>query len=57
VQKLILISILIASVAIPVAAAREPQPRLALRKAAWWTFAAIVAYAIAVVFVYPRFLG
>jgi hypothetical protein len=57
VQKLILMSILVLSIALPVRAAAEPRPGLALRKAVWWMVAAIVGYTFAVVFVYPRFVG
>ncbi len=56
-QKIILFAILVMTVAIPVAAAREPRPGLALRKAVWWMLAGMLLYLAAVLFVYPRFVG
>lgn len=56
-QKVILMSILAVSIIVPAIAAQERNPRLALRKALVWTVAGIFAYVIAVLFVYPRFLG
>jgi len=56
-QKFVLMSILAISVIVPAIAAREPNPRLALRKALVWTVLGIFGYVIAVVFVYPRLLG
>ncbi|MGC4121435.1 MAG: hypothetical protein QM765_44035 [Myxococcales bacterium] len=52
--KLILASVLFASVAIPIHAARDPNPRRGLRKALWQTLIFDVVYALAVLFVYPR---
>jgi hypothetical protein len=55
--KLILLSIVAVTVAVPAIAAREPRPKRALRQAIGWTLIGIVAYALAVIFVYPRFLS
>lgn len=54
--KLLLISILIASVVIPMAASRAATPRLALRRTTWWMIAGICVYVFAVVFVFPRLM-
>ncbi len=54
-QKLILVSILAITIAIPTVAARDPDPRRALRKAVTWTLVGIVAYTLSVIFIYPRF--
>lgn len=56
-QKIILISILAMTVALPAAAAREPRPFLALRRAVWWMLAANLLYVLTVMFVYPRLVG
>jgi hypothetical protein len=56
-QKIVLISILVMTVAVPAAAAKELRPYFALRKAVWWMLAAILFYVLAVIFVYPRFVG
>jgi len=52
--KLLLASVLLATVAIPVAAARDPDPRRGLERALWQTLLFDAAYALAVLFVYPR---
>jgi predicted membrane channel-forming protein YqfA (hemolysin III family) len=56
-QKLILLSILVITVAVPVIAARDANPRRGLRKALSWTAVGVVTYTLAVVFIYPRLLG
>lgn len=56
-QKVILMSILALSIIAPAIAARERNPRLALRKVLVWTVIGIFGYVLAVLFVYPRFLG
>jgi hypothetical protein len=56
-QKIVLISIVIMTFAIPAAAAAERKPHFALRKVVWWMLAAILLYDLAVVFIYPRFMG
>lgn len=55
-QKLILVSMAIMTIAVPIAAARTPSPHLALRRTVWWTVAAVCGYVAAVVLVYPRVL-
>jgi len=55
VQKLILVSILALPVILPAVAAREPNPRRALRKLLAWSAVGLLAYLLAVVFLYPRF--
>jgi hypothetical protein len=54
-QKLILVSILVMTIAIPAVAAREKDPRRALRKAVTWTLVGIVVYTLSVIFIYPQF--
>ncbi len=56
-QKTLLVSILVLMIALPAFAAGEPRPRLALRRAVWWTIAGIAWYVLAVRFVYPRLAG
>jgi hypothetical protein len=53
-QKLILISVIIASIAIPAWAAREPSPGRGLKKAVLLACLANLIYVVMVVFVYPR---
>jgi hypothetical protein len=53
-QKLILISILLASAVIPARAARERSARRGLRKALFAMLVFYVLYVLALVFVYPR---
>jgi hypothetical protein len=52
--KLILVSILIATVAIPMRAATDPSPRRGMQRAILWMAAFDVVYVLAVVYVYPR---
>lgn len=52
--KLILGSVLVASIAIPALAARDPNPRRGLKRALWQTLIFDTLYALAVLFVYPR---
>jgi hypothetical protein len=54
VGKLILISILIATVALPMRAARDPSPTRGLRRAVLWIVAFNVCYLIAIVYILPR---
>ena len=56
-QKLILVSIIAITIIVPAVAARDPDPRRALRKAVVWTLAGIVLYTLSVIFIYPRLLG
>jgi hypothetical protein len=51
-QKLLLISVILASVAIPVRAARDPDPRRGLRSAVALTAAFDFLYLIAVKYLY-----
>jgi hypothetical protein len=54
VKKLILISILLATIAIPTRAANDPNPRLALKKALLYSLVFNVVYWLLLLFVYPR---
>jgi hypothetical protein len=54
--KLLLLSILALTIAVPSLAARERSPRLALRKTVAWTLFGIFAYVVSVMFLYPRLL-
>jgi hypothetical protein len=56
-QKVILMSILALSVVLPAIAAREQDARRALQKALFWVALGTFGYVLAVLFVYPRFLG
>ncbi|HZR07415.1 MAG TPA: hypothetical protein VFA79_02455 [Myxococcales bacterium] len=56
-QKVILMSILAVSIIVPAIAARERNPRLALRKALLWTAIGVFGYVMGLLFIYPRFLG
>jgi hypothetical protein len=56
-QKLILMSIVIFLVALPIRAAGERNPRLALKKALWWSVAGIGFYVFLLLWVYPRYVG
>jgi cyanate permease len=56
-QKVILMSILAVSIIVPAIAARERNPRLALRKVLLWTAIGVFGYVMALLFIYPRFLG
>jgi hypothetical protein len=53
-QKAILISIVAATIILPMWAARERSARRGLRKAIAWIAVFNVAYLLAVIFVYPR---
>ena len=53
-SKLLLISVVVAMVAIPAFAARDPHPARGLRKALLFTFAFDVVYITALRFVFPR---
>jgi hypothetical protein len=54
IQKLLLVSILIAAIAIPFRAARARTARLGLRRAVFWMLAFNILYLFAVRLVYPR---
>ena len=53
-QKFLLISILVATFAIPMRAAADPSPARGLRRTVLWIAAFNVAYVIAIVYVLPR---
>jgi hypothetical protein len=53
-QKLILVSILFASVCVPIWAAHERNARRGLKKALFAMLVFDVAYLLAVLFIYPR---
>jgi hypothetical protein len=53
-QKLLLVSLLIATVALPMRAARARSARLGLRRAVFWMLAFNILYLLAVRLVYPR---
>ncbi|GAC1351782.1 MAG: hypothetical protein NVS3B20_06480 [Polyangiales bacterium] len=53
-QFLVLISILVATIAIPVSASKARSPRLGLRKAVLYAFVFEVCYLVLCRLVYPR---
>ena len=53
-QKLLLISLIAAFIALPIAAARETHPALALKKVLLFIGLFDFAYLFAIRFVYPR---
>jgi len=56
VQKIILMSVLFLLVAAPAVAARDRRPLLGVKRTFWWTAVGVLAYAFAVVLVYPFFV-
>jgi hypothetical protein len=56
VAKLILVSIIFATVAIPITVARDPHPVRGLKKALFYAFLFNVAYLVGVLLIYPRVL-
>jgi hypothetical protein len=56
-SKLILAAILVVTIAPPILAAMEVNSRTGLRKLVLWTVLGVCAYELAVIFLYPRFLG
>lgn len=54
--KLLLISLLGATIVIPIVASRRPPTRRGLRRTVIWTLAFLAAYVLACVFVYARLL-
>jgi len=54
--KALLISILIATVAIPTLAARNPSAHRGLKRALFYTFVYELLYVLLLKFVYPRIL-
>jgi len=53
-QKLLLVSLLIATIAVPMRAARMRGPRRGLRRAVFWTLAFNLLYLFAIRVIYPR---
>ena len=56
-QKIVLVSIIAISILVPAIAARDPNPRRALRKVVVGMLIGICAYVLAVLVIYPRLLG
>jgi hypothetical protein len=56
VKKIILISILLATIAIPVRAAGQPNARIGLKKALLYSLLFNVVYWLLLLFVYQRFV-
>ena len=56
IAKLLLFSVIIMMVAIPVLAARDPNPKRGLKKALLLVFAFNLFYLFAVRYIYPRLL-
>lgn len=54
---LILLSIVLAGIALPVRAARDPDPRRGLRRAAYAMFLFTCCYVAGVLYVLPRILS
>lgn len=52
----LLLSMLIATVGIPIWFARDARPRRGLRKTVGWFLAFLTAWVIALLFLYPRLL-
>jgi hypothetical protein len=52
-QKLLLMSVLIACVALPIIAARDRNSLRGLKKAVFWVFAFNLMYLLGLVFLYP----
>jgi hypothetical protein len=53
-SKLILLSVLVAFVALPSLAARDPHPRRGLKRTLLWMVAFNLAYAVGVLVLVPR---
>jgi hypothetical protein len=56
-DKLIVISVIVASILIPAIGARDPSPRRGLRKTVVWMGIFILVYFLAVLFVMPRLMS
>jgi type IV secretory pathway VirB2 component (pilin) len=56
-DKLVLLSIVAITIAVPAVAAAERNPARALRKVLVWMVVGTFAYVVAVVIIYPRLLG
>ncbi len=55
-DKLILLSVIFATVAIPALTARDPNPRRGMRRTLFWMMTFNIAYYIAVLYIYPQVL-
>jgi hypothetical protein len=55
-QKALLMSLLVATIAVPAIAARDPRPLRGLKRALFWMGLFEVVYVAALVFVYPRLM-
>lgn len=53
-DKILLLSSILVSLAVPIRAAREPDPRRALRRAVGYVAAYNAFYLFALLYVYPR---
>jgi hypothetical protein len=56
VSKALLMSILVATIALPANLARDPRPLRGLQRTLFWMAAFEVLYVLALVFVYPRLM-
>jgi hypothetical protein len=54
IAKLLLMSLLIATVALPLRAAHDPVPRRALRRVVFWLVTFNVCYLVGIVYILPR---
>ncbi len=54
--KAILFSILVATIAVPMRAARDPSPVQGLRRAIVWMAGFNLLYLIAFIYIYPRLM-
>jgi len=54
VQKLLLLSVLIATIAIPALAARDPNPRRGVKRAVFFYLAFNLCYLFGLLYIYPR---
>lgn len=53
-SKLLLISVVVATLVLPARAARHPAPAIALRRALAWVAAYYAFYVVALLYVLPR---
>lgn len=53
-QKLLLISILLATMVLPMRAARDPSPARGFRKTVVWMSGVAAFYMIGLLYIYPR---
>ena len=55
-SKLLLLSLLIATLAIPIVASKDPNPQRGHAKTVRWYLAFVVAYFFGLLFVYPHLI-